>query len=130
MIFSTYHQLNSLLIFLFCGLFAGLILSLLNIIFLKNYQKKLIKTIFNTVFYTFFCAFFIILLNFFNFGKFSLSLFSIFCFGKFWIQSLSKNLVVILENSWYNKVKKISIQIFSKFRKRNTKDKNEISNKS
>ncbi len=130
MIFSTQSQLNCLLIFLFCGFICGIILSVLNIIFLKNYQKKLIKTLFDSVFCVFFCIFFIILLNFFNFGKFSIVLFLSFYLGKFWIQTLNKNLVVIFENSWYNKIKNIANQISSRFRKRNTKDKNEISNKS
>lgn len=133
MIFSTQTQLNCLLIFIFFGIITGIISSILNIIFLKNYQKKLINYLFDSVFCAIFCIFFVILLNFYNFGKFSIILLCAFYGGKIWMNHTLKNLVVILENSWYNKIKKDFKHMLSIFKKTSTKDKaqkDEITSKS
>jgi len=107
MIFSTQHQLITTLIFVFCGILSGLILSTLNILFCINFYKKLLKNIINCILSLFFCIIFTYFLNFFNFGKFSLVLVFAYIFGFWLIKNLLKQLVVILENLWYNKIKKI-----------------------
>lgn len=104
MIFSTQHQLNVTLIFIFGGIIAGICSSFLAVVFLKKYQKNLIKNIFSSIFYMFFSVFFVFLLNFYNFGKFSFVLTCVYVFAFTLIKNLSKNLVVILQDSWYNTI--------------------------
>jgi len=128
MIFSTQHQLNCLILFVFFGLLIGIIYCLFQIIFLKKYQKKLIKCIFFSVFCSIFCIFYVFLINFFNFGKFSIVLFFTYGFGFFWINKLCKNLVVIFENKWYTIINKIKTKIKASF-KTKEKLKNDISTK-
>ncbi len=105
MIFSTQNQLNSFLIFILFGLIFGFILQILNIIFLKKYQKNFLKIIFDTIFYGFFSIFFVFLLNFFNFGKFSMTLCLASIIGFLWMKKLTKNLVAFFETKWYNFIK-------------------------
>lgn len=133
MIFSTQPQLNCVLIFIFFGIITGLILSILSIIFLKSHQKKLLKLIFLTSFYAFFSVLFVFLLNFFNFGKFSIVLLLAYLCGFKAINFQLDKLVVIFEKSWYNKISKIFNQLFSRLNKRKIKEQkktNEISSKS
>lgn len=126
MIFSTQNQLTCILIFIFFGITLGLFFSLCKIIFLEKYQKKLIKTIFLTLFYCNFVTFFIFLLNFFNYGKQSLSLICSYLLGFVLINHLLKKSVVIFQNLWYNILKKT----FCKKSKKEQKINNEISNES
>lgn len=113
MIFSSFNQLNNILIFIFLGIILGLIYCLIEIIFLLNLQKKLKNITINSVFYIFFALFFVFLINIFNFGIFSISLLLALILGFIWIKTLCKKLVVFLKNKWYN--------IFKTKRKRNEK---------
>lgn len=131
MIFSTTSQLNIFLIFVFYGIIAGFISSFISIIFLKNYQKKLIKSLFLVAFYSFFSIIFVFLINFFNFGKFSIVLLSAFILGFALTKSLFKKLVVILQNSWYNILIRRLNKVLNRFKKTKEKQKkNEITNQS
>lgn len=130
MIFSTQNQLYILLIFLLGGIISGICSSFFSIIFLKKYQKNLVKSVFLSVFYLFFCVFFIFLLNFFNFGNFSLILVLSYLIGFLSTKNLTKNLVVILQDLWYNKIKRTCRMSSQKIKGENKKDKNEITNKS
>lgn len=121
MIFQTQNQVNIILIFIFFGILLGFISIVFFTLFLKNFQKILIKSIINCVFYVFFSVFFIFLLNFFNFGKFNLTLTLCYIFGFAWFVFLCRNLVVILEKKWYNIIK-------SKFKTFKTKLKKEKTN--
>jgi len=105
MIFSTTHQFNCLFVFLFFGIILGIISIIFFGLFLKKFQKKFIIYTLDGVFYTFFSIFFVILLNIFNFGKFSISLILVYLIGYIWINKACKNLVVFLENKWYNIIK-------------------------
>ena len=102
MIFSTQNQLDCFLIFLFCGIIFGLFLLIFNILFFRKNTKILIKNITNCIFSAIFLILFAILLNFFNFGKFSISLLLSFFLGYLWFIWLSSNLVVFLKNKCYN----------------------------
>ncbi len=102
MIFSTTNQLNCFFIFIFFGLIFGLFFQLFSILFLKKYQKIFQKIIFEGIFYTFFSFFYIFLINFFNFGKISYVLIFAILVGFLWCKKLTNNLVVFLQNKWYN----------------------------
>lgn len=130
MIFSTQSQLNAFLIFIFCGAIVGLCSAFLSIIFLRNYQKKIVKIVFSAIFYSFFGIFFVFLLNFFNFGKFSVVLVCAYIVGFRWIKNITKKLVVILQNSWYNKIIRTLKAMSTKLKSKEKKTKNEISNES
>ena len=105
MIFATQNQFNSFLIFVFAGIILGLISQLFFIIFLKKHQKIFLKIIFDTIFYTFFSIFWIFLLNFFNFGKFSITLCSASIVGFVWIKKLTNKTVAFFEDKWYTTLK-------------------------
>ncbi len=107
MIFITNNQLNCFLVFLFFGLICGIAYQFFCVLFLKKYQKNIIKTIFDGIFCAFFCIFYIFLINIFNFGKFPLALALAFLLGFLWIKKLLCNLVVFLQNKWYNCIKRI-----------------------
>ena len=107
MIFSTLNQLNIFLIFVFGGILCEIIRSVFNTLFLINFQKKLTKTIFFFIFYSFFSIFFVFLINFFNFGKLSIVTIFAFVLGKQTTKFTIKKTVVILENLWYNKIRKL-----------------------
>lgn len=107
MIFITNNQLNCFLLFLFFGIVAGFLYQIFCVIFLKNYQKIYLKSIFNGIFCIFFGIFYVILINFYNFGKYPLALLAAFLVGFFWIKKLMFNLVVFLQNKWYNCVKRL-----------------------
>ena len=107
MIFSTLNQLNCLLIFIFYGIVLGLIFSFFDILFLRKNEKLIKKTIICCNLSAIFIIFFSFLENIFNLGKFSLSLFIGFSLGFFWIKKLVFNLVVFLQNKWYNVFKSI-----------------------
>ena len=102
MIFSTLNQLNCFILFLFCGIIFGIIFSFFSILFLKKYQKIFQKIIFEGIFYTFFAIFYVFLINFYNFGEFSYVLILAYILGFLWIKKVLKNLVVKLQNKWYN----------------------------
>ena len=104
MIFQTQNQVNCILIFLFFGFLVEIIREIFFVLFFEKYQKKLIKIIINTIFYAFFNTFFIILLNFFNCGKFSITLYFSFVVGSFTLKYLTQNLVVILQAICYTKI--------------------------
>ena len=74
MIFQTENQINVFLIFLFFGLICCLLFNLLKTLFLINFFKNFIKILFYCVFYCVFSCFFVILLIFYNYGKFSFSI--------------------------------------------------------
>lgn len=118
MIFQTQNQLNSVLIFIFFGIVLGLVFSLINLIFLIKYLKNPIKTILNTIFYSFFGIFFAILLIFYNFGNFSLTLLTFFLIAFFISSKHTSKSLVFIEKRWYNKFRQISNQFQ---RKRKTK---------
>lgn len=85
------------------------------------------------LFYAFFSIFFAILLNFFNLGKFSITLLFSYFLGFEIVVSLLQKLVVIFEKAWYNKVKDWSIKFLTSLKNHKRKDKksgNEISSKS
>lgn len=127
MIFKTNLQLNCFLIFLFFGIIIGFISNCYDLIFLKNYQKKLKKIVFDCIFYVFFSIFYVFLINYFNFGHYSIALILSYIFG-FWIaKTLLRKTVVILQSKWYNK---INILIKSKkIKKQRKTKKHETSNK-
>ncbi len=102
MIFSTINQLNCFFIFLFCGIIFGIIYLFFSTLFLKKYQKIFQKIIFDSIFYSFFAIFYVFFINFYNFGKISYVLIFGYCLGFLWIKKVFKNLVVKLENKWYN----------------------------
>ena len=102
MIFSTINQLNCFILFLFFGIIFGIIYLIFSVLFLKKYQKIFQKIIFEGIFYTFFSIFYVFLINFYNFGKFSLVLIFGCVLGFLWIKFMLKNLVVFFENLWYN----------------------------
>ena len=114
MIFSTFNQLNCFLVFLFFGLILGLISKLIFIIFSKNFQKIIVKNIIYTIFYSIFSIFFVILINLYNLVQHSYALIIAYLLGYLWFNYLSKNLVVFLENKWYNIIIKIKSKIFRK----------------
>jgi len=107
MIFSTLNQHACFFIFLFFGAIIGFIYSILKIIFLPKNNKNLIKNILNCIFFTIFSLFFVIILNFFNFGKLSCTLIVSYFLSFFAIVKLNKNLVVFLQNKWYNVISKL-----------------------
>lgn len=123
MIFETQNQLYCFFIFLFFGIVLGIISIIYFLFTLLNFQKKLLKNIFLTVFYAIFSVFFVFFINFFNFGKFEVAPLIAYLIGFIWIKTLFKNLLVILENKWYNTLKKI---FKTKLRKQKN---NEISKK-
>ena len=102
MIFQTLNQTNIFFIFMFFGAIFGLFALFCFSFFLINFKKKIKKNIIKAVFYSIFSGFFVILLFFFNFGKFSLTLLFAFICGYIWIKHLTRNLLVILQNKWYN----------------------------
>lgn len=110
MIFSTFNQLNCFLIFIFFGALFGCFANVIFVIFLKEYQKNALKIIFDAIFYSFFAILFIFLINIFNFGKYSFVLLIAIILGFLFIQEVSKNLVVFLQNKWYNLLKKIKLK--------------------
>ena len=105
MIFSTLNQLNCMLIFLVLGFACAIIFDIFIIIFqIKKSQKKLKiikKIIFESIFFAIFAIFFDIFLNFFNFGKFSITLFLSFVAGFLWFKNTSKKSVEFLQNKCY-----------------------------
>ena len=101
MIFSTLNQLNCFLLFIFFGLIFGFFYNLAGILFLKKYQKIFQKIIFDSVFFGFFSIFYVFLINFYNFGIFSITLILGYLIGFLWIKNLGKNLVVFLQEKWY-----------------------------
>ena len=107
MIFSTLNQFNCFLIFLFFGICSSLIYKFFSIIFLKKYQKKLKIIIFDCIFSIFLIIFLTFLINYLNFGKLSLGIIVAFLTGNLIFNKLVKNLVVFLENKWYNIVNKL-----------------------
>lgn len=126
MIFSSTNQVNILFIFCSAGIASAIFFAAFSIIFLKNYLKKIKKTLFFALFYAFYYVFFIILINFFNFGKFSLSLLISYILSFKLVELLLRNLVVIFEKRWYNKFIKITNSIRSTHkRKKDNKLKNE-----
>ena len=102
MIFSTLNQLNCFLLFIFFGLIFVFFYNFASILFLKKYQKIFQKIIFDSVFFSFFSIFYVFLINFYNFGIFSITLILGYLFGFLWLKNLSKNLVVFLQEKWYN----------------------------
>ncbi len=106
MIFSTQNQFNCFLIFIFFGIILGVLFSIQNILFLRKNEKFIKKIILDCIFYMFFSIFFIILINFFNFGKFSLTLLLAFILGFETSKRLLLKTVVFLQNKWYNVVNK------------------------
>ena len=106
MIFPTQHQLNSCFLFLFFGFIAGFIYLIYFLIFYKIFHKKLIKTILFAVFYLFFCIFFIILINFFNFGKFSFLLISLYFASFTYFKHTLFKSFVFLKKKCYNLINK------------------------
>jgi len=122
MIFLSVNQLNCFLIFLFFGIISCVIYKFFCILFLKNYQKIFKIIIFDTIFYTFLMIFYIFLINFLNFGKLSLVLIFAFTIGFYFFKILTKNLVVFLQNKWYN----IFIKYFSKGKNKNANESKKI----
>ena len=123
MIFQTQNQTHCFFIFLFFGIICSIIYFVFNFVFLIKFQKKLIKNIFFTIFYCFFSVFFVFLINFFNFGKFNLTLILPYIIGFIWLKILLKKLLVIFQNKWYNTINTI-------FKKINRKQKqNELTKK-
>jgi len=110
MIFSTNHQVNCFLIFVFLGIIFSIFYNCINILFFKNFTKNYKKIIKNSVFYSIFSIFFVILLNFFNFGLFSISLLLATFAGYVWTNLTIKKLVVFLQTLWYNKLTKDKIK--------------------
>ena len=104
MIFSTLNQVNCFLIFVFLGIIFSIIYDALFILFLKKHRKKFANYTFDTIFYAIFSCFFVIFKNIFNFGLFSFSLLLACSIGFVWTKSTTKNLVVFLEEKWYNKI--------------------------
>ena len=102
MIFSTLNQFNCFVIFVFLGFLFGILFNVFSVLFLKKYQKIFQKIIFEGIFYTFFAIFYVIFLNFFNFGKISFALILAIVLGFLWAKKLLLNLVVFLQNKWYN----------------------------
>lgn len=102
MIFYSFNQFNCFLIFIFCGIICCLIYDLFNLIFLIKFQKKFKKIIFDSIFYCFFNIFLIFLINFLNFGKINFSILLGFILGFSLTKKSNKNLLVFLENKWYN----------------------------
>ena len=100
MIFLTVNQLNCFLLFLFLG-----IIYLIKIIFCFNFLKNITKNILKCVFFSIFAIIFIFFINFFNFGKMSISLLLGTILGYVWFDKLATNSVVFLQNKWYNTVK-------------------------
>lgn len=125
MIFSTINQLNCLLILFFYGSFWGIISAVISVVFLKKYQKNIIKTIFLSLFCSIFHIFFIFLLNFYNCGNFSISLYFSYLFGFFTIKQLLRKSVVFFQTLWYNTIKKTFLK-----NKKAQKKSNEISSES
>ena len=121
MIFSTLNQLNCFILFLFCGLIFGIFYLIFSVLFLKKYQKIFQKIIFEGIFYTFFAIFYVFFINFYNFGKISLVLIFAYILGFLWTNKLGKNLVVNLENKWYNHLKSKRDNNGRKHTKRNKK---------
>ena len=107
MIFSTQNQIPNCFIFLFFGIVFYLFYSAIKIAFLIKNNKILAKNIINLIFFAIFSIFFVILLNIFNLGYFSFALLLCFCLGGFSCQKLTNNLVVFLQNKWYNVINKI-----------------------
>ncbi len=101
MIFSTFNQLNCFLLFLFFGIVFGFIIQILFLVVLKKYQKNYLKIIFDGIFYSIFAIVYVILLNFYNFGEFSISLIFAYIIGFLWIKYVTKKIFAILENKWY-----------------------------
>ena len=101
MIYLTTNQLNCFLIFLCAGFLISFIYNLISIIFCLNFGKILKKIIINSVFYSIFAIIFVFLINFFNFGKFSISLLAGLILGFLWLNKLVNILVVFLQNKWY-----------------------------
>ena len=102
MIFETQTQFTCLIICVFFGFIVGIIYLLYNLFFTINFKKSSVKTIFFSVFYMFFAIFFIILINFFNYGKFSIVLSCGYIGGFIWAKNIFSNSVVYLEKKWYN----------------------------
>lgn len=106
MIFSTLNQINCFILFLFFGFIFGIFFQIFSVLFLKKYQKIFQKIVFEGIFYTIFLTFLVFLLNFYNFGQFSLTLLAGYILGFLWLKKLTNNLVVFLENKWYNNIHK------------------------
>ncbi len=106
MIFSTFNQLNSFIIFLFCGFIYGFICSIFKIIFLIKNEKIIKKSMFDCIFYAFLIVFYYFLTIFLNFGNISLVLLLSLIVGKISFEWLGRNLVVFLQNKWYNIINK------------------------
>lgn len=126
MIFSTFNQINTFLVFLFLGVVFGFVFHFVKLLYrekaeinfknkstkkfkikLKILLKKLIlfkKIIINSLFYLIFGVIFAILINFYNFGIFSIVLLSSSISGFIWSYKSTKNLVVFLQKFWYTKV--------------------------
>lgn len=106
MIFSSFNQVNNVLIFIFFGIVLCLFYITLEILFLLNFKKIFKNIIFNTFFYIFFAIIYIFLINIFNFGLFNIVLLGAFILGFIWFKIASKNLVVFLKNKWYTIISK------------------------
>lgn len=119
MIFYSFNQLNCFLIFIFYGIICCLIYNVFNLIFLIKFQKKFKKIIFDSIFYSFFNIFLIFLINFLNFGKINFSILLGYILGFYLTKKSTKNLLVFLENKWYN----IFTKNFSKENKNESKQK-------
>lgn len=107
MIFSTSHQLNILLIFVFFGAIFEIVNTTVKIFLFPLFKKKLIKIIKNTIIFSFFSIFFVFLINFFNYGNFSLSLLLSIIIGKALINLSCNKTFVVLQNLWYTMIIKI-----------------------
>lgn len=129
MIFQTQNQINCVLIFVFFGLIIGLISIIYFLLFLKNFQKITLKTIINTFFYAFFCIFYVFLINIFNFGKFSSTLFLSYFFSFVIFKRITCKSVGILEKKWYTIINNKLAFVKSK-QKRNKLNKWQIKPKS
>ena len=105
MIFLTNNQLNCFLLFLFFGILIGIIFQLIFVIILKKYKKIWQNIIIDTVFCTIFLIIFDFLLNFYNFGKLSLTLILAYLLGYFWICKLTKKTVDKCNKLWYTMLK-------------------------
>jgi hypothetical protein len=111
MIFFSLKQLNFALVIFFIGIIGGLFSQIISTIFLRKFQKIQIKIIFDMFLYGFLSIFYIVLNNFLNFGKLSLTPIIIFICGISTIKLLSRKTLEFFETVWYNKINKTLTQI-------------------
>lgn len=114
MIFKTINQLEYAIIFLFSGILIGLFNLIFSLFTSKKPVKLFEKITKNTIFYAIFAVFFEILIFFYNFGKFSITLLISYFVGFLWSKFLTRNLVVILKkkcyNALHNKIKRKALE--------------------